>query len=131
MKANVSRLPALRARERECVELLARTERGSWEYWQRVSALNDVVSDRIACELKLEAAKDGGKLDMKIENAKLYVICPLHSKPGELLSAVVRAVAPGQFATVCPRCIEDGKKIREERKIELSRTMVDAKFKAE
>ena len=47
-------------------------------------------------------------------NMRILLICPLHSSPGSFISATTKPGPGKSVIAICPECIEQGKKIREE-----------------
>jgi hypothetical protein len=71
----------------------------------------------------------------KIET--VFVVCPLHSKPGELKSGIIRrGPMPGSVVVLCADCVSMGKEMRARLGIEMARevasvTAEDLRAKAE
>lgn len=55
---------------------------------------------------------------------RILVLCPLHSRPGEMVAAVLRRAGP-DFVALCPHCIEDGRRIQEETGLSLVEEAVE------
>ena len=49
---------------------------------------------------------------MKLE--EIYVVCPLHSRPGSPIRATVRPFGGKALLAICPHCIAEGKRLQEE-----------------
>lgn len=85
--------------------------------------MNETVVSRLAHEQELKQLI----AVEQVEAAKLpriFVVCIVHSRPGEPLLATMRPLDAENWVAVCPACVEQGKEIRDRLKLELTREEV-------
>lgn len=114
MTANERLLENARGIEARLDRLMPELTYGSAGYWTAVRELEATRREILALERTLQRAPHREeKLPGSIAwEGRLLMVCVLHSKPGELITPILRQAGHDKVA-VCPRCIEDGKKLRE------------------
>jgi hypothetical protein len=116
--ANEKLLADAQFREARLDQRMPEVTYGSAEYWRSVAELCAVRREILALERTI--ALQQRKPDFEASRSgRVLLVCPLHSKPGVIITAILKPGARGETVAVCPRCIEDGGEIRRQRGLEL------------
>lgn len=112
---NVRLLDEARAREARLDQELGQATFGSSDYWRVTNELDAVRREILALLRTLQRNPPRPENRKPQAPGRIFLICPLHSKPGNFVAAITKPGPEGGTIAICPHCIDLGKKIADER----------------